>query len=47
MLQIEHMSEADQDYTVTPLIRLFKDVHLIELGLNNHNKFLFNYVFRY
>jgi hypothetical protein len=47
MLQIEHMPEANEEHTVTPLVRFFKDVHLLELGVNNHNKILFNYIFRY
>jgi len=47
MLQVEHMPEADNKFTVTPLIRLFKDVHLLEAGMNNHGEILFNYVFRY
>ena len=46
MLQIEHMPEANEEHTVTPLVRFFKDVHLLELGVNNHNKILFNYIFR-
>ena len=47
MLQIEHMPEATDEHTVTPLVRFFKDVHLLEFGVNNHNKVLFNYIFRY
>ena len=47
MLQLEHMPEAINEHTVTPLVRLFKDVHLLEFGVNNHNKVLINYIFRY
>ena len=47
MLQIDHMPASDDNFTISPLIRIFKDVHLFELGMNNNNKFLFNYVFRY
>ena len=47
MLQVEHMPEADNNFTVTPLVRLFKDVHLLEAGMNNRGEVLFNYVFRY
>ncbi len=47
MLQVEHKPEGDDHYTVTPLVRLFKDVHLVEVGMNNRGELLFNYVFRY
>lgn len=47
MLQTEHTPEADDTITVTPLIRLFKGVHLVEAGMSNHGNILFNYVFRY
>lgn len=47
MLQIDHMPEADNNFTVTPLVRFFKDVHLLEAGMNNRGEILFNYVFRY
>lgn len=47
MLQVDHSPESPDNVTVTPLVRLFKDVHLLEAGMNNHGKILFNYVFRY
>lgn len=47
MLQVEHTPEAKDNFTVTPLVRLFKDVHLLEAGMNNRGEVLFNYVFRY
>jgi hypothetical protein len=47
MLQLEHMPENADEHTVTPLVRFFKDVHLLEFGVNNHNKVLINYIFRY
>lgn len=47
MLQVEHTPESDDNFTVTPLVRLFKDVHLFEAGMNNRGEVLFNYVFRY
>jgi hypothetical protein len=47
MLQVDHMPEADDNFTVTPLVRFFKDVHLFETGVSNRGEFLFNYVFRY
>ena len=47
MLQVEHSPESKDNVTVTPLVRLFKDVHLLEAGMNNRGEVLFNYVFRY
>jgi len=47
MLQVEHMPEADHSFTVTPLVRFFKGVHLLEAGVNNRGEPLFNYVLRY
>jgi len=47
MLQVEHAPEADHNVTVTPLVRFFKDVHLLEAGMNDRGEVLFNYVFRY
>ena len=47
MLEVEHSPEADDNFTVTPMVRLFKDVHLVEAGMSNHGDVLFNYVYRY
>lgn len=47
MFQVDNMPEADKNLTVTPLIRVFKNVHLLEIGVNNRGKLLFNYVLRY
>ena len=47
MLEFEHEPEANDNFTVTPLVRLFKGVHLMEAGISNHGGVLFNYVIRY
>ncbi|MBK67841.1 MAG: hypothetical protein CMP22_06890 [Rickettsiales bacterium] len=48
MLEVEHKpTDPDDQYTVTPLVRLFKDVHLVEAGISNHGDVLFNWVMRY
>lgn len=47
MVQVEHSPESADHFTVTPLVRFFKDVHLLEAGMNNRGELLFNYVFRY
>lgn len=47
MLQIEHTPESNEKVTVTPLIRLFKDTHLMEAGFSNQGDVLFNYIRRF
>lgn len=47
MLGVQHTPEAEHDVTVMPLIRLFKHVHLLEIGLTNHGDASFRYIFRY
>ena len=47
MVQVDHIPEADDTITVTPLIRLFKNVHLFEAGINNQGDFKLNYILRY
>lgn len=47
MLQIEHKPEGRDQYTLTPMVRLFKGVHLLEAGMSNRGEILFNYVIRY
>lgn len=47
MLQVDHSPESDDNVTVTPLVRLFKDVHLVEAGLSSEGDILFNYILRY
>lgn len=47
ILQVDHSPESKDHFTVTPLVRFFKNVHLLEAGMNNRGEVLFNYVFRY
>ncbi len=47
MLQVDHMPEAENNLTITPLVRLFKGVHMLEAGMNNRGEILFNYILRY
>lgn len=47
MIQADHVPENDDSFTVTPLVRFFKDVHLVEVGMNNEGSVLFNWVVRY
>lgn len=49
MLQLDHKPKAaDNDhFTVTPLIRLFYDTHLIEAGYSDDKDIMFNYIKRF
>ncbi len=47
MLQADHKPESDNTLTFTPLIRMFKGVHLGEAGISDEGDILFNYVIRY
>jgi hypothetical protein len=47
MVQVDHAPSAKDELTVTPLIRLFKGANLLEAGVNNNGKILFNYVHRF
>ncbi|MBX2833670.1 MAG: hypothetical protein KTR28_01725 [Micavibrio sp.] len=47
MLQVDHNPESDQNFTATPLVRLFKGVHLFEAGISTEGKAMLNYVIRY
>lgn len=47
MLQVEHSPEDNKKITVTPLVRFFKGVNLMEAGFSNQGDVLFNWVIRY
>jgi hypothetical protein len=47
MVQVEHKPEARDNLTMTPMLRFFKDVHLMEFGVSNHGKAMLNYIYRY
>ncbi len=47
MLKVDHSPESDAPVSVTPLVRFFKDVHMIEAGLSNQGNVLFNYIVRF
>ena len=47
MFRLEHMTNSTQAFNLTPHIRFFKDVHLLEIGANLKGKINLNYVFRY
>lgn len=47
MLQVDHMPGDDDQLTVTPLVRLFKGVNLVEAGMNDNGEVLFNWIIRF
>ena len=42
MLQTDHFPEDRRPWTVTPIIRVFKDEYLVEAGVANNGHPLFN-----
>ena len=47
MLDLRHEPSEEKPLTLTPLLRFFKSVHLIELGVEDTGKMLFNWVIRF
>ena len=47
MLQVDHVPESDEKVSVTPLVRFFKGVHMMETGISNQGNVLFNYIARF
>lgn len=47
MLEVDHNPESSEPLTVTPLVRFFKGVHLLETGMSNKGDVLFNYIVRF
>jgi len=47
MLQVDHAPSASDELTVMPLVRFFKGADLLEAGVNNNGKILFNFVHRF
>ena len=47
MLEVDHKPENADPFTATPIIRLFKGVHLVEAGISDQGDLLLNWVIRY
>ena len=48
MLELNHHpDDPSGEFTVRPLVRFFKDVHLLELGINDRKEVMVNYIGRY
>jgi len=44
MIEAKHTPRAKEPVTITPIIRLFKDTNMLEIGFSNQNKILFNFM---
>jgi hypothetical protein len=44
MVELRHSPENKDPVTATPLIRLFKDTNMIEMGVSNQGKITFNFM---
>ena len=48
ILQIDHQPEFEGDEVIaTPLVRLFKGLHMMEFGFSSNKRFLFNFIARF
>ncbi len=47
MVAVDHEPENEDTFTVTPLVRFFKDVYLVEAGISNHSDVLLNMTIRF
>jgi hypothetical protein len=47
MLQVEHNPKQNDPIKFTPLVRFFKDVHLLEIGASEDGDVMFNWVVRF
>lgn len=47
MFQLDHQPEDDDPIIVTPIVRFFKAVHMVEVGVSHQGNILFNWVARY
>ena len=47
MIQTDHRPEAGDKFEVTPLVRLFKGTDLLEAGMSNQGRVLFNYTHQF
>lgn len=47
MVEVGHYPEAENKVTVTPMVRFFKNTHLIEAGISNQGDLLFNWMIQF
>lgn len=47
MVEVEHIPESENNITLTPLVRLLKDVHRFEAGISSNRDVLLNWAVRF
>jgi len=47
MLEVEHTPTNRDEVTITPLVRLFKGVNMVELGLSDKGEAMLNWIIRF
>ena len=47
MVEFNHMPESSDQFSVTPLVRLFKGPNLLEGGISDQGDILFNFIHRF
>jgi len=47
MVQVDYNPSREEEVVVTPMVRLFKDVYMAELGLSHRGDVMFNWVVRF
>ncbi len=47
MLKLSHHPESEDSFTLTPLLRFFKGVHLLEVGVSESGDFMMNGIIRF
>jgi hypothetical protein len=47
ILQANHMPQDEDNFTLTPLVRMFYNTHLVEVGYSDNNELLFNYTHQF
>lgn len=47
MVQVDHSPEREDPLTFTPMVRMFKGYHLVEGGVSNQGKVMFNWMIQF
>lgn len=47
MVELLHIPDNDDQFIITPLVRFFKDIHLVEVGISTEGDLLFNWIIRF
>ncbi len=47
MLKVYHQPASEDNFIATPMVRVFKGLHLAEIGVSSDKRILFNYILRF